>query len=488
MARRTLAALTVVVGCAWAAVGLSQPPKADDKAQPKARKPINVWRTRLVSGDADRNWTYVWSIDGVPGALRLVAADGTSHETEFVHLGWTPDWWEQDLHKGLRLKGDMPAGKYRLHAQNGDLGIELEVVAPAAARPVQRLKPGASVADFEKAIDAGDVVLEPGEYIFPRRARLTADRTIRGYGAVIRRVPDGDYRETMFTPADRVAIYGVVFDGPYYVFHSFQPPLGRDMVIKYCTFRSGVLGEWPRDGLLMQNCDFEHASSALDTGSSVYYRCTFRGLANSHAFDTWGGQRTVVADCRWDGTDRGLVLQTFRGPVANNLYVGLDFRNINKVTNGSECVLAEGKQHEVRDNLFIHLRYSGCVGSAVQFWETPAFGNYFLDGYSDGGGGIILAGVDGARQSDNVFRDWEVRGAGVYLGAAATFNTFERCAFVDWRPTRSNQHNSGSARYKLQGRAVIEADGRESRSNRFSDCSVIGQPPGVFEHRGIRRD
>ena len=39
----------------------------------------------------------------------------------------------------------------------------------------------------------------------------------------------------------------------------------------------------------------------------MYFRCEFRGLAGNHAFSTWGMRQTAVVDCRWDGTDRGVV-------------------------------------------------------------------------------------------------------------------------------------------------------------------------------------
>src|SRR3954471_19112140 len=82
----------------------SQPPKAEEKAEARAAKPASLWRTRLQLDDEDRDWAYVWRPDGIPGTLKFVAADGTVHDGQQFKIGWTPDWWEQDLHKGLRVK------------------------------------------------------------------------------------------------------------------------------------------------------------------------------------------------------------------------------------------------------------------------------------------------------------------------------------------------------------------------------------------------
>lgn len=461
----------------FASLGLCSDAKGQTSLNP------TVARHQLTAGDPLRNWSALWSIDGIgdlsTDRIRLVGQSPSDCET--FYPGWQPDRWEWNLHGAFRIPDNCEPGTYRV--QIGSTVTNATVTVSKLPRPGVRTwispsrYPEDDAARIEAALMVGDVDLAPGEYRLSRPIRPPAGRTIRGYGATLRRTPGvPGYRWHMIQAVDGLTFQGVTFAGIDYVFANDAS--GENIVLSECEIRDCQLGHWRQTGLLVDRCRFVRGSAG-SVQSGTFVGCRWEGLCKQfHAFTPLRAERLALLDATFDGCDRGPGFTPNWGPAVEPLFAGVEVRGLGKVVNGNEVIGGEGL-FPIERGLLLRLHSYGNCGPA-NFWTVP-MRDSLLRGWTLDGSPLWLAGL--GEQRGNRIEDVEIIGAGVYCGARATNNIFTRVHSTNWRPSKLNQVDGARSRYDLVGRAVFEADGPGAGTNRFLDSTVTGAP--VPASRGV---
>lgn len=401
------------------------------------------FRTNLVSGDPLRNWTAVWDRGGrLPEFLWLNGSAGPIAGLGGDCLGRTQNGTAH--HRRVVLPGGLPPGQYTLDC--GQAGTVPLAVAAATERHVTSVPGGWPTSTVQKIMDNGhDVTLGPGEHVWDRAVTMPPGSSIRGYGAFVRRTPDGDYGERVIVPGDNCTVEGITFDCPGLLFHA-NPPT-RGLVVRRVTFLGVDFGYGPRE-VLVDSCDL--AGSVTSAMPGLWWRTTIRDTpAGGVAWYGGAGYAGDLAliDVDFHDTDRG---PCFANGCTDCLFNCVRVWNVNRGNNGNESFGAEAGPlgGEFSRNLILSYRYWNSEGAAVNFWDAACRDNLFRDFSADGGFGVWLAGWNGAVQTGNVFEQFELRnGAGFTFGhpaspgttKGATGNDASKGAVVGWKPTRSNQ-------------------------------------------------
>jgi hypothetical protein len=451
---------------------------------------VMLWRTTLYPGA----WTYVWSRQGDtqpldPGAWVLarqqVPPPIPTYSLPAISLGLRSlQPWDQNFHHALRVPNNVPPGSYLL----GNPGVfpPLDVTmqglpdTTTASPPAKTIEPTESdpTTAIENALNFpepgynGNVLVKPGHYRITRRIRCPARRTISGDGAVLVRDwevgPDAWVSPFFhFTGDGYILLDGLTFvadrrpagtpqdEGKVALANSNNPlepsitPTQTNVTLRRCVFRNVQLGDWPKPGLLAEDCTWEEGGGCLGvTGPALFLRCTIRGLTDGgDAWLTKRGSGMALLDCDFINTLRGPFLQAREGNIENNLLSGVVCENIAHLFNGCEGIGMEPHSSEepplyaITDNLFLHFRYQG-EGPGFHMFFVPGQGNLLRDFVIDGGTGIRLdADPSTSQQTLNKFIDGEVRGGECVFLAGATGNDMQNVAFVGPRPTRGALFN-----------------------------------------------
>lgn len=400
---------------------------------------MNLWRS----------WgrtTYVWDrTGGLPASFALVSGAGSYPLVTQAWTPWADDTLDAPYQTGLVVPASVPDGAYTLN------GVPFQVVTQTTPAFVP-LVPGQ---DLEAAIRSGaNLSLAPGRYTTQNYTHLSPGQQIVGSSrdaVEIVCIPNGDYASRQFAPAPGAAFRNLTISGvSWYLFHNNVGAANFEMTncrvvgepLSSPSGASPVLGEWDdgsqtgSDGDLFRDCVFENVGAGCTAGA-LFHRCTF----TRSGFGSLGGDRIVLLDCLFDQCGRGVTSSAYRGPLTNGLYAWLRFRNAQQVDNGGELFLVESGPYAFSGNLIAHPRAGSSDGPLVEIGDVDCHDNCWIDLQQDGGGGILFLGSPAKNQSNNLFRHGELRGGCVYLGRAATGNTFDRVAFVDPRPTRGNQYS-----------------------------------------------
>ena len=442
---------------------------------------MNLSRTTLVPGDPLRDFTIAWSRDGLSGSFTLDPVDGSpSLFLQDKPVGANSQHSEGFAGAPLVAVGT-PPGAYTLNNE-GDLAAVTVVARPN--RPAIRLNPGTlclSAGCVQRMLDTGhDLILDPGTYYFDRAIRLPPGCTIRGHGARLVRLPDGDYGERMFIGGQDCTLEGLGLVPIWLAFHA--PDVTTGLVLKDCTVFAGNFG-YAYAEAYFENCLFDGGTMVVGAPHGHYRRCRWtRNPPDTNAFAVSGPcvGALVLEDCTFDDTDRGPVSRCLQGPVADNLIVGLRLRDIQRDQNGNEMVSAEGNGlHGFDRNLVIGTRVRNCDGNFFLPWDAPARGNLVLDTVVRGGGGLWLGGVNDAEQSGNVYDQFELHdtdgirlgwrdGHGRAHGLGIAGNVIRNGAVLGFRPSRMNQGRYAAATYERAGWFDKVACGA---GNRFENVS-----------------
>ena len=416
----------------------------------------SVWRTSLRPGEI----TYLWSRAGGLASAALPPGWARESVARRAVMGW-----DADLHTGVRVPADL---RFRKDVEEFDLGgVAVAVHKPPKAAAVRYLSPGATAAEIEYRLrDGYDVELRPGLYRLTRVVHVPAGRTVRGYGAVLWRVPDGDYQERVFHPADRVTLEGLTVrgDGPsrYLFSGGYEDPQVRaeNVTVRNCAFYDGtMLGEFNPPGLLVEECRWVNSSAGVVYGPMLLLRCCWEGMdllarpgadpVTNPAVLLRASKDVAVVDCDWRDVPQAVSSTGWWGPAERCLITGPVMGGLALKQNGCEGIAAEGAAagDGFHDNMILHARYRG-EGHFLNFWSAPARNNLVRDFTADGGVGVELAGYNGVEQTGNVICDGEIRGGCLMFathGAGVRGNTAMNMLV---RPcgTRGHQfHQSGAA-------------------------------------------
>jgi len=432
--------------------------------------PLGVFRTQLVIGDPDRDWTYLWSRFGnISTKYSLVTKDGISiARGDRFHLGWTCEWWEQLYHGGFRPNYEaLLPGNYRLDIGRGPESA-ISVITRKPRKEVT-IAPGASADKIQGALNAGyNLVLSPGLYEWNHAIILPDFSSIRGTSVYIKRLPNNDYMERMFVAGENCTLAGLMLETPGNVVHSSKPVQG--LVVKDCRLIRCDLG-WGPSSVLIKDCVFDRSSCNIAPGG-LYLRCRWENTAQDrHAFCLGGPSKGQIAliDCTFDATDRGPIFNALYGAITDGLFIGIRCHGINYTTNGNEIFLCEGT-YEFSRHLFFHIRVWGCDSATFQF-DHVARNNYARDVSLNGGIGLFLWGEE---VTDNTFEDFEFRnGAGILLTEGAIRNTFINGAVIAWSPSRGNQTWMNPS--AMDRREPIKITGKNA-ANKLTNVRVLSMP------------
>ncbi len=405
---------------------------------------MQAFRKTLVPGDAARNYTVVWDLNGLDDDVNwLVSGDGPNYPlTASYPLRNTSAKWAV---RQLAIP-DVPPGQYRIGLdpkQSFPVTVEEE---PKGSRWT-RFPAG----NYDKLLGqltahTSKLTLEAGLHTWSAGLELPKGFTISGHGAVVRRIPNGEPGEPLFIGGDGCTLEGLTLEPWDLVCHA--DPGVNGLILKNCIIRGGRLG-YEMSGCVFENCIFDGGDVTF-APKGLYLRCSWLRNNAGNAFNMFGpciGELAML-DCLFDGTDRGPVFNTSNGAVTDNLFCGNVCRGINRDDNGNESFLAEGG-HEFSRNLAIHNRAYDCDGHMFQL-ACEAHNNLIQDTIQDGGGGFWIMGPEDCPQTGNKFDNFELRnGAGITIGwmdAAGRVhglntqdNAFTDGVIVAWKPSRLNQ-------------------------------------------------
>lgn len=357
---------------------------------------------------------------------------------------------------------------------------------------IRYFDPKDSLKDIENSLNDGyKVILNPGLYFWERCLKLPDNCELIGYGAVIARLPDADFFNRMLTGGNNARVIGLTFKNLEYVIHSW-PEIVYGLRMIDCKIVNGNLGNGYMD-CLFQDCVFDKSYCTM-APQGLYLRCLWSNNQEGNAFNLFGPcvAELAMIDSEFDGTDRGPVFNTNNGSVTDNIFINTVCRNINRDNNGNEIFMCEGT-NEYSRNTHIHTRVFNCDSNVFLIWGSPAKDNLIIDTVIDGGGGFMIAGVNGVEQSRNIFDNFELRGCGITLGwkdgtgkihgENITYNVFKNGAIVGFKQTRINQNNYDEKYYerKVAALALDPSFGMKNTLENMTIC--VGE--GVITHQNI---
>lgn len=414
------------------------------QAQPPA-----VWRTKVEAGQRTAIWSRSWGI--YPEELELSGAGGRYTLPPSLLNQRSAVWWDWHYATHLAVPLAVPAGEYSL-LHRGVAVAKLTVTRPQRPARLTRFNPGASPADIQAAWDRGDrVELRPGLYEWTGGLIAPPGAVLRGPGATVR-----FSGLEAIAPSDGLVLDGVTFEGvPGQTVA--QNVLGNrpatNVSVVDCKLRYCFLGEFVSPGLLVEDCEFDHAGSNVVGSNTLYLRCRWFGLPplGNHPWHTFGCRESAVVDCTFQHTDRGVICQTTRSDVADCYFAGLVMEGLVHSQGGCEGIGVEDPQSRgfsFRNNLTMHLRYVG-DGHGYLLWNCRAANNLLRDATTTGGLGIELAGFGGVPQVGTELVEVEIRGGKLVFGPGATDTRVVRdwkgdptVSVVGLQATRSNAFHS----------------------------------------------
>lgn len=410
---------------------------------------MHAFRTTIITGIPERDFTVAWSRSGLATDRKLVDTGGQEVAAEFTPVGRSHSHSDPYAVRIRVLPGTMP-GSYQLVA--GDDRMWIQVAPKSAPHKVATLRPDTSALDSAyislMLANGYDIVFLPGAYYLDEPVILPdAGCRIMGYGAKFYRTNGTSH---CFTGGRNATFIGCEFHPYYYLYWSDTTRFGFHFID--CKFARGTIG-WPLAEAVFSNCEW-HLAGVEDGGPlGLYINCRFRRNEVYHAFKVRGPceGKLALVDCEWEDTDRGPVFHCNDGSVSDNLIVGPKFRNIQRDQNGNEMVSTEAGNslHSFNRNLILGARVSNCDGNFGLIWDVPSHDNLYRDFVIDGGGGIWLSGVNDVPCTGNIYEEFELRDTdGIRLG---------------WRDGYGRAHGLGIANNIIRHGAVLGY--RNSRMN-----------------------
>lgn len=481
LSRHVLTAITLAAGLAALAI---QPAPV-----PPAPVPTIAFRTRLVVGDSDRNWTYisaadgnlslVWHVNGKPyQPWPLPAVDAT---------------WEAGYHGGFVIADNQPAGNIVLDCSHGP-PVQIQVVVSPTRTNLTYpagTSPASIQADIDKLTKAGkvpDITLLAGPHTWNQMVTLPANAVVRGFNATIRRLPLNNYGGNwpiFYVGGQDVSVYGLTFvnDQPGGMVFAANPSQSG-VVVADCIFRRCNLGFY-LTASLVRDCRFE-SGGAIISPSGLFWRCCFLGPSVIDPWQFWylGKDNTAqMIDCTFDKTCRGPVFNALGQSINDPLFCGVECHGVVRGNNGDECWLVEGGP--VNRLIAFHCRTVGCDSASFQF-DGGSTDCYIRDFVQDGGAGVsVNPWLKGATSTNFVLDDFELRRCGVYCGPGASGCSFTSGTIIGYLPTRGNQTWRNPAPLCDSRRIAAWAEGPQAATNTLSNVDVIGLPAGFTGVQGF---
>jgi hypothetical protein len=409
---------------------------------------LTIFRSTLVPGDSDRNWSGVWDRGG--GLLPSWTFAGrpvTPFQLSTIPL--PQQWWDSPFHGGFRLPPNTTPGTYKLNPGGGD--VDIRVIA-APKRSLVTIKPGHGTAAAVRAAVSRtvpvEITLEPGFHVWEAPVSFPDWVTVRADGATVLVVPNpglNGYANVMMVPGHYFSWYGgtIVGEMPARVFHldTLNNPVRVGGVVADVTIRRCNLS-WGFADLLCRDVRFVNAGAA-QTSPGMYLRCTWDGISPefTHAFRYGGdakltnGGTLALIDLEFRNTDRGLCFYTTGGAITGGLFLNVAIRDVDHAPSDGECFLVEGDK-AFDNNLILRLRSTGSRGSILQL-DRVARGNLIRELSQDSyGRGVVLGSPwttePGKDVSRNEFVQAELRGGAFRAGPAVVNNTLDG---IIMRPT-----------------------------------------------------
>lgn len=430
-----------------------------------------IFRTKLLSNDNDRNWTYFWNRQGNLNTIQYFLGD-KKIALPRLHLGWICEPWENRYHGGLVLSSDLKLSNNFYKVNISESEVLTLSVDTLPQRPKLIVPAGMSVDRVQNYINLGyDIFLSPGLYEWDKSIILPNNSKISGFQSLVRRIPNNDYQERIFIVNNNCTIDGLAFESSGMIFHSVNNSYG--LVVKNSTFKRCNFG-WGMKESLIQDCIFDGGYCGNAT-PGLYLRCKWIGpnIGTSFSYGGPSNGELALIDCEFNGTDRALAFNALYGSITNNLVVGLRCHGINWTSNGNEIILCEGT-NEFSHNLFFHGRIWGCESAVFQF-DRVANNNYARDFSINGGNGIWLWGE---KITNNTFEDFQLsNGAGVVLGEGAKNNLFINSAIINFIPGRANQTWMNPS--AMDRRYAVMASGPDANTNVFRNVKMISMPSDI---------
>jgi len=402
---------------------------------------------------------WAWGVGLNDLAVHALDDDGQplAPPTDTVELAMPGQaaWYDKDY---VRLLTFHHPGRYRVRlpettrapAEGLKNSIDL-VVVPGLDRRTRTLEPGYH--ELDKPIR-----LEPGTRLIAHGATVDANG-----GPLFVMAPDCVIDGGTYRNFSQIGAHGD----------------GSRLTLQHAAFHAGQLGHtWNTAGLTLRNCRFDRTHLNLHRARQVTIaRCTFTGVSPGHPVHVTAADGLALIANRFDGTDRGVVIQPRRGPVTNTFAYRNRYENIDLISNGNEVFLVEGGAYPFRHHVDLHSRMTNCHGPSVLLYQADASANLWLGLVSDGGGIVVGAGSDDpppAAQRNNVWAGCEVAG-GLSFGPRADDNLFTRGILTPDRARTSNGRPIERVLGTLRS-PLVASDGEGNRVQRSLLEPLAGQP------------
>lgn len=199
-------------------------------------------------------------------------------------------------------------------------------------------------------------------------------------------------------------------------------------------------------GVLYVNCLFDR--TAVFASGGLFLNCEWKGLATpglgeTHAFSTWGTKSALaIIGGRFDGTDRGPVLNIMGEPIIEPLMLGLTLTGISHVDGGNELLCIEARRYPDGTLMFPSVHVVRPIVAAWRCYGNE--GDVYLAAPTDD---LLIQDLVIDRGSIVAFKN-SVQGGtiagcelrrGRIVPAESDNLKIERCALLDRRPTRGNR-------------------------------------------------
>lgn len=452
---------------------------------------FTISRDTLVSGDPMRDWCYLWIAEGgARGAVTLTGQQGTVAALPLLAEHKPPINDELDLRNGFCLPPNIKAGSYRVNVAGVDTGLSVNV-SRVSSRQTILLHPSPNPADnlVNIKLNSGprtDVILAPGLWRLNGRLDLQRGSSLTGPGAVIcwqwpERFNGTLYHLNGMLWGDDCTFSRLTFDLSGSGFLSWNGN-GAGTVFHQCQFMHGSLGNWNQFNSLVWGCRFVSASAGSVAGGT-WFDCDWERLCyTGHAFAAEQGHRLAVLHCRWQDTDRGVLLRFGWGPQHRTYCSHLAFGRVSWVDNGMELIGTEGPVHlpALEACVFYRVRSTGCRGQ-VNFWEGHVRRCRLIDFDCDDTLIQFYAAGGACDQSDNTIERCELRGQGILFWEGAKRNKCIQVSVIGPRPTRANQlsvpHESSTMGIAAKRQAGYDP-AFDADANSVKDCKVSGAKQG----------
>lgn len=436
--------------------------------------PIVPFRTRLIPGDPDRNWTCLFAADGSLGPDWR--ANGKPYQSE--PIAQSESGYDASYYGVYTVPNNTPAGVVIANCdRDKDPEVKLTIQAPIARESITCVA-GIGVGNVQVLLDQGirDITLSAGLYTWDRFVSLPANTIIRGYGAIIRRTMINSYDNhypIFFIAGENVSLYGMTFfhDKPDQVLAA--NPTIDGLVVADCTIKRDNLGFFFTHSLI-RDCKFDGGGMVI-CPTGMILRCTFTGPSEIDPLQIWSNGPCGVIDCHFIRTRRGPVFQAQGLTISDFLFVGVECHDIVTSDNKDECWLSEGGF--LQRMVCLHCRVRGCESATFQL-DGGADQIFVRDFYQDGGSGPMVGWNSSKPVTNFVLQDFQLSRCGFYAGTACQGAKLIDGSVINFQPTRGSQSYQNPSPKAFNRITAVWAEGPFATTNKLIRVPVIGLASG----------